>query len=137
MLQTAEALFGQRRVQLAMSTQQERRPHLSEEWLRKKYWGDGLSVREMAEEAGASRTAVLSSMDTRGVERRSSEETAGRPRYEDDAVRRDVERVVCAIGRRPSTSDYEHCGEYSCTAVVARWGDGTWASALDELGVDS
>lgn len=45
-------------------------PHLDEAWLREQYWGEGLSIREMAEEAGAGYSSVRNSMKRRGVERR-------------------------------------------------------------------
>jgi len=43
--------------------------HLSEDWLRARYFGDGMSVPEMAEISGVSHQSVYDSMDRRGIDR--------------------------------------------------------------------
>jgi DNA-binding GntR family transcriptional regulator len=48
--------------------------YTDEEWLREKYHGEGLYVREMAEECGVTRQTIRDWMDRLGVERRDKSE---------------------------------------------------------------
>jgi hypothetical protein len=48
----------------------------------------------------------------------------------------DVARVTDKLGHPPEYEDYEEHGEYSVQTVVRRFGDGSWADALGELGYE-
>jgi len=121
------------RVYIDMAATQEDRPHLSRDWLVEMYWEKEMSLKEMAEIAGVTDNDVLRSMRRRDVETRSPSEAAGRPRTPDEKIRLDVERVAGKVGGRPTTTQYEELGEYSCNPVLDRWGDGSWAAAMEEI----
>lgn len=46
--------------------------HRDPEWLRERYWDEGMSLREIASKAGVSVTTVAGHMERHGIERRSS-----------------------------------------------------------------
>lgn len=123
---------------MTMSTADEgERSHAyrSEEWLREKYWGEGKSLPDIADETGVSDVTIFRWMRRLGVETRSVADTAGGPCIPDEELRQDVERVAGALGRRPSTYEYNEHGEYSHWPVCTRWGMGSWTRAMDELGI--
>lgn len=103
----------------------DRPDYRTEEWLRARYHGDGLTQEEMAELAGVCVSTITRWMKRHGVE----------ARIPDEEIRRDVERVARDLGRRPSSNEYERYGEFSASPVRSRWGMGSWVRAMDALGI--
>lgn len=119
-----------------MATAEQDPVHWSEEWLRERYWGEHMSMPEMAEEAGVSTETIRRWMERHGVDTRSRRMAAGRPRVPRDELVEDLRRVDSVVDGRPSTTDQMEHGEYSPTPFLRVWGswlDAVYA-ALDEAG---
>ena len=57
-------------------------------------------------------------------------------RVRSEQLEADVARVTDELGHPPEYKEYEAHGEYSVQTVVRRFGDGSWADALGELGYE-
>lgn len=60
----------------------------SSDWLKEKYWGEGLTTPEMAEEVGVSKTSVQDAMDREGVPRRPRAIPDGHPVNDSGLIQR-------------------------------------------------
>jgi hypothetical protein len=107
----------------------EQRPYRTEQWLRRKYEGEGLTIEGVAAEAGVTHTTIIDWMDRHGIERE-----VGRHGTADEArLLHDLVGVARELGRRPSCQEYNRRAEHSASCIPYRWGDGTWSGAMDEL----
>lgn len=120
---------------MSVEATEKKQAYRSGKWLRERYWEEGMSIPELAAEAGVSDRTIHRWMGRLGVETRSRAEAAGRPEIPEGELRRDVERVAEALERRPSSREYDRLGRFSYHTVRIRCGDGSWAGAMDELGI--
>jgi transposase-like protein len=109
-----------------MSTSTGEPVYRSEEWLRERYWGDGMTMGEIADRAGCSHSTVKNWVHRHGIETRWG------PASDADLVHA-VVSVARELGRRPSTTEYAIMSDYTHEPVVSRFGDGSWPAAMDEL----
>lgn len=58
----------------------------------------------------------------------------GEKRVSDEELQADFDSVASELGRAPTSSEYGIKGEYSNNTVANRFGDGSWGSAVRELG---
>lgn len=94
------------------------------EWLRQKYHGEGMSLGEVAAEAGCSDATVRRHMVEHGIERRS-----GGPPTTRRELAEDIRRVADEIGGTPSRADYRGHGEHSAQTVSEKFG--TWVDGRE------
>lgn len=58
------------------------------------------------------------------------------PTISAETLRNDVHRVVEELGTTPTMREYEAVGTYSARTIAERLGDGSWVTALQNLGYD-
>lgn len=112
------------------------------EWLESMYWGREMSMAEIAEEVGLSRSGVRYWMEKLGVERRDQERAASVAvaegnRVSEGELRADVRRVARELDAAPTRAEYDVHGAHHSETVRRRLGDGSWTGALDAVGVRS
>lgn len=110
------------------------------EWLERMYWERDRSMADIAEEVGLSSSGVYYWMEKLGVERRDQERAASAAvsavnRVPDRDVRADLRRVARELGSVPTRAEYDGHGAYHSETVRSRIGDGSWARALESVGV--
>lgn len=97
-----------------------------EDWLRARYWADGMSLGEIADAVGVSDDTVRRWMVRHGVERRR-----GGPVVTRSELVGDVIEVAEALGKIPSREEYRELGAHSPVTVGDRfgsWGHGKVAA---------
>lgn len=105
-----------------MATAEDREPvHRREDWLRRKYHGEGLTQAEMAEEAGVCQRTISVHMQQNGVDA---------TRITEADILADIRSVAEELGRRPTWREWRERTEYSWHPVRDRFG--TWSEALVE-----
>ncbi len=95
----------------------------TEQWLEDRYWGDGMTLQEMADEVGCSISTVTRWMDHYGIERRP-------PGYKGapaDDVLDDLVRVSRELGNAPTRAEYRDLGNHTPQTAARKFG--TWAEA--------
>lgn len=109
-----------------------RKPHWDEEWLRRKYHDEEMSMEEMAERAGVSRSCVFTFISNFGIETRGF----GPSGVPEDELLEDIGRVARLVGGRPLIREYRELGDYSESAVISAFGGGGhWIAAMEEVGL--
>lgn len=90
----------------------------SGEWLEERYWGERMTIPEIAEEAGVAENTIQYWMGRRGIEVRPGG-------IADEWILDEFRRLRDELGREPTVSEWDELARYSYGVVRRRFG--TWS----------